>query len=667
MTVEHTMDGQEVRRRGSNIVAPPLHPSAPTASATLDHDGGGGSTTSIASSGGGGGFQTLSVDFDAMLPYIGEMGRYQMVLYLLMCIPATLPAAFLAFNQVFLSADPNHWCHVPALTNYSQQYGNLSLSHIKRLSIPRVNLGKGREDIVIYEKCLQYDVNFTKIYEENGRKWPKRADKSWPKSPCKVGWVYDHSEYKDTLVTELDLVCDNKWWPSTSTSLFYVGSLFGNVLFGFIADKYGRRTSFFILLFMEVTISIITSFSPNYVVFTVLRTLNGTTFPALFQIPFILCLEIMGPGYRTFAGMMICLFFAVALMILAGLAYIFNSWFSLALVTSVPFVSLFSYWWFVPESPRWLLSYGRINEAEVIIQSIAKWNKKEIAPDFVHKFVEQEQRKKKLAAQHGGKKPSDENPGSKRKPGMFILLWYYPVARRNFFLITFNWLANALVYNGLSFYSANLNVSSHLGFFISSAVEIPSYFLGWYVMDKWGRRWILFATMMVGGISCICCMFVPLDANPWITVTLAMVGKFQIAASFAVIYVYAGELMPTVVRSEAMGISSFVAGIGLLLFPYINALGSYSHVLPLVIMGSLSVMGGIAALFLPETLWKHLPNTLEEGEGFGSHFKICSCPQKRQEGDGDLGNDIGGSDNGVLTEEMVCLYDRQNNGKIAMA
>ena len=62
------------------------------------------------------------------------------------------------------------------------------------------------------------------------------------------------------------------------------------------------------------------------------------------------------------------------------------------------------------------------------------------------------------------------------------------------------------------------------------------------------------------------------DASPWIIVSLAMIGKFQIAASFAVIYVYAGELMPTVVRSEAMGISSFVAGIGLLIFPHINAL-----------------------------------------------------------------------------------------------
>ncbi len=99
------------------------------------------------------------------------------------------------------------------------------------------------------------------------------------------------------------------------------------------------------------------------------------------------------------------------------------------------------------------------------------------------------------------------------------------------------------------------------------------------------------------------------DADPWWTVCLAMVGKFQIAASFAVIYVYAGELMPTVVRSQvqkvkktkenarkrrhfvtsvhmqAMGISSFVAGIGLLIFPYINSLvGTFYYFMYLFIL-----------------------------------------------------------------------------------
>ena len=109
-------------------------------------------------------------------------------------------------------------------------------------------------------------------------------------------------------------------------------------------SRYGRRFAFFVILFMATSLSIAIAFSPNYIVYTVLRTINGLTFPALFQIPFILCLEVMGPAYRTGAGMMICMFFAVALMILAGLSYFFNSWFELALVTSLPFTLLFSYW-----------------------------------------------------------------------------------------------------------------------------------------------------------------------------------------------------------------------------------------------------------------------------------------------------------------------------------
>ena len=48
-----------------------------------------------------------------------------------------------------------------------------------------------------------------------------------------------------------------------------------------------------------------------------------------------------------------------------------------------------------------------------------------------------------------------------------------------------------------------------------------------------------------------------------------MLGKFGIAASFGIIFLYASELLPTVVRSQAMAVASFVAGIGLLAFPYI--------------------------------------------------------------------------------------------------
>ena len=69
---------------------------------------------------------------------------------------------------------------------------------LQALSIPVREDESGK-----YTYCYQYDVNFTQIFEENGRQWPEKADSNWPKSECQNGWDYDRSEYKDTLVTEV--------------------------------------------------------------------------------------------------------------------------------------------------------------------------------------------------------------------------------------------------------------------------------------------------------------------------------------------------------------------------------------------------------------------------------------------------------------------------------
>lgn len=47
--------------------------------------------------------------------------------------------------------------------------------------------------------------------------------------------------------------------------------------------------------------------------------------------------------------------------------------------------------------------------------------------------------------------------------------------------------------------------------------------------------------------------------------------------------------------------------------------------MPLVIMGVISVIGGLSCLRLPETLHHKLPQTVEEGEEFGADWTWQDC------------------------------------------
>lgn len=52
------------------------------------------------------------MDMDDLLPQVGEFGLYQKLLLWLICLPACFPCGFGAFNQLFMTDVPDHWCKV---------------------------------------------------------------------------------------------------------------------------------------------------------------------------------------------------------------------------------------------------------------------------------------------------------------------------------------------------------------------------------------------------------------------------------------------------------------------------------------------------------------------------------------------------------------------------
>lgn len=104
------------------------------------------------------------------------------------------------------------------------------------------------------------------------------------------------------------------------------------------------------------------------------------------------------------------------------------------------------------------------------------------------------------------------------------------------------------------------------------------------------------------------------------TLILYLIAKCTIAGGTMIIFQFGGELYPTEVRGIGIGLASFLGGVGLTIIPFITYLGTHWLVLPIIMMGIFSIVGGVVTLKLPETLNAKLPQTLEEGELFGKDF-----------------------------------------------
>jgi MFS transporter, SHS family, lactate transporter len=133
----------------------------------------------------------------------------------------------------------------------------------------------------------------------------------------------------------------------------------GALIFGWLGDRYGRRTPLMIDIAFYSIVELLTAFSPNFTVFLVLRALYGVAMGGEWGLGAAMAMESLPPKRRGFFSGLLQEGYMVGYL-LAALAYfvIFNftpwGWRGLFIVGTLPAGLILYIRASVPESPVWL-------------------------------------------------------------------------------------------------------------------------------------------------------------------------------------------------------------------------------------------------------------------------------------------------------------------------
>ncbi|XP_011305803.1 organic cation transporter protein [Fopius arisanus] len=540
------------------------------------------------------------MDFDDLLPYVGEFGLYQKILFVLM-VPFAFFVAWVYFSQIFITLVPaDHWCRVPGLENLTDQQRIA-------LTIPPARDGDEASSLG-FSKCFMYSVNFTELL---ANRTILIADPSWPTQKCQFGWEYNYTDVPyETVASQYDWVCEQAALPTISQSIFFVGAIFGGLIFGFIADRYGRIPALVGCNIVGCIAGCFTALATNFWLFTLCRFFVGFAFDNCFTMMYILVLEYVGPKWRTFvANMSIALFFTFAACILPWIAYFLADWRMTCIATSLPLLLAIATPWFVPESARWLVSMGQVDKAVEILKKFERINGTRVPASVYRRFKESCERARKAEEAENGYSVID--------------LFKSPRLRRITILLIIIWMAISLVFDGHVRNVDNLGLNVFVTFTIAAATELPADTLLTLVLDRWGRRWLACGSMVVSGIFSIWACAV---TNNMYAASLAILGRFCVNISYNIGLQYAAELLPTVVRAQGVALIHTMGYVASIAAPFVVYIAIISPILPLLLLGVFGIVGGILALLLPETLDKDLPQTLQDGEEFGKEQGLWDMP-----------------------------------------
>uniref|UniRef100_A0A3Q0SVD5 Organic anion transporter X n=1 Tax=Amphilophus citrinellus TaxID=61819 RepID=A0A3Q0SVD5_AMPCI len=521
---------------------------------------------------------------------VGGFGRYQWIHVTLISLPGLLMASQNLLNN-FVSGVPAHYCSLPAnhsLSNLSHLH-QVDEKQLLKVFIPPDSSGKRLCYRYVNEVTSLLPVSLSPVcvaVESGLLAPPSQTDDS----DHLYGWSFNGSH--------------NLWGPVrqvrlTSVNLFFVSCEHCNQTPLFLSLRFGRRS---ILIWSYLQLAVLgcsSALSPTYSAYCIFRFLSGMAVSGVILNAVSLKVEWIPTKSRTVVGTLTSFFFTFGQMVLAGLAYWLRDWRKLQVVVCAPHFLFFAYSWWYSESARWLVLNRRSEDALKSLHRVARINGKSEMIDKITTEVLHSHMKKEIESARSTFTVFD----LLRTPGM----------RRISICLLAVWFSTSFAYYGLAMDLQKFGVSIYLMQIIFGAVDIPAKLFALGTLSYLGRRVSQAGCLFLSAAIIFANIFVPTEMQTLRT-TLACLGKAFTSASFTTVYLYTGELYPTVIRQTGMGFVSTMARAGSMAAPAVLILDEVLPVLPSLVYGGSAVLAGCFACFLPETLNVPLPDTIEDVE-----------------------------------------------------
>lgn len=538
---------------------------------------------------------------DKLTAVIGVGGRWQILTFVYLSGMVAWDATNM-FNMKFSAYPVDYWCQRPV------QYGHLSAAHWLNLSAPLSAVSVGQP----FDRCHVFDLDW------DGNITARPAE-STPSRPC-LSWEYDDSHFGQTVTQRWNLVCGpSAYLPRFAQSAFFLGNFLGVLSSGWMADRLGRRPVILAATLLSSIGCIVGSLAPNITVWIVSRFCVGATILPVNTIVRVFMAESTSAAVRPFLAAFNNLFCQMGTIGIALIVYLIPRTDHMELCTGLIGMAFLPLFYFLPESPRWLMATGKVDQANKVIRHICKVNNRP------YRYVAQEE---KIL----DRDESATQGCNCKKTVSLCDLFRLKGLRRNLVSMWLAWFGFSFGFYGMMYNTPATQSNVYLVFMMPAFGGIVNVLTYPFLQRKLGRKAMLTGPLVVSGILIITSATVVPREYTVTMVALSIVGTTICNGAFDTGYIYAKELFPTVLRSSALSAASGAARIGSLLTPLIGTLDTYSPTLPVAVFGVVVLAAGLQSVVLwPETAHTELADTLEEGEAMANTpNKWLHCCQQHQ-------------------------------------